>query len=167
MTDGTERRIQRPKDDETQKRFFSGKSHAHTVKNVIVIGYNDRQIKYLSKTVEGSKHDKKIVDEEKLEYPEKADLYQDAGFQGYQPDNVHVHQPTKKPPGGELTTEEKETNRFISSVRVAVEHVIAGIKRCRIVKDIYRNTKEDYDDLVIELTCGLHNLRTEHRRLIY
>lgn len=44
-----------------------------------------------------------------------------------------------------------------------VEHVIAGIKRCRIVKDVYRNTKEDYEDLVIEIACGLHNFRQSLR----
>ena len=58
-------------------------------------------------------------------------------------------------------------NRLIASVRVVVEHVIAGVKRCRIVKDIFRNTKEAYDDKVIELACGLHNFRSEHRLLCY
>lgn len=44
-----------------------------------------------------------------------------------------------------------------------VEHVIAGIKRCRIIKDVFRNTKEQYEDLVMELACGLHNFRTDCR----
>ncbi|MBK8752829.1 MAG: hypothetical protein IPL99_14860 [Candidatus Competibacteraceae bacterium] len=57
--DGTERRIQRPKDPDRQKRFFSGKEGEHTVKNVIVSGLLDQQVKYLSPTQEGRKHDKK------------------------------------------------------------------------------------------------------------
>ncbi|MBK8536284.1 MAG: hypothetical protein IPL59_14830 [Candidatus Competibacteraceae bacterium] len=51
--DGTERRIQRPKDPDRQKRFFSGKEGEHTVKNVIVSGLLDQQVKYLSPTQEG------------------------------------------------------------------------------------------------------------------
>ena len=41
--------------------------------------------------------------------------------------------------------------------------ILAGIKRCRIVKDVFRNTKEKYDDLVMEIACGLHNFRVYHR----
>jgi hypothetical protein len=44
-------------------------------------------------------------------------------------------------------------------VRIVVEHVISGIKRCRIVKDVYRNTKKHFEDLVMEIACGLHNFR--------
>jgi len=44
-----------------------------------------------------------------------------------------------------------------------IEHIISGIKRCRIVKDIFRNTKEKYDDLVMEIAGGLHNFRVHCR----
>ncbi len=165
--DGTERRRQRPKEDEAQKLFYSGKKKAHTVKNVIVVGVNDRQIKYLGSTHEGKKHDKKIVDEEEPKFPEGTPLYQDSGLQGYHPDGVIIFQPKKKPRHGELTTEEKEGNRLISSVRVVVEHVISGIKRCRILKDVFRNTKEKFDDLAMEIACGLHNFRSAHRLTAY
>ena len=46
-------------------------------------------------------------------------------------------------------------NGFISGVRVVVEHVIAGVKRCRIVKDVLRLTKQGISDLVMEIACGL------------
>jgi hypothetical protein len=58
----------------------------------------------------------------------------------------------------------KESNRKMSKVRVRVEHAISGIKRSRIVKDILRNTKDDFSDLVMVIACGLHNLRVEHRK---
>ena len=57
--DGTERRINRPHDNESQKKFYSGKKKAHTLKNIIIGGNNDTEIKYLSVTTEGKKHDKK------------------------------------------------------------------------------------------------------------
>jgi hypothetical protein len=114
-------------------------------------------VNYLSQTYEGKRHDKKIADEENPTYPEDIGVYQDTGFQGYAPDGVKTFQPQKKPKGKELTPEQKEHNRLISRIRIVIEHIIAGIKRCRIVKDIFRNTKEKYDDLVMEIACGLHN----------
>lgn len=165
--DGTERRIIRPADQDVQRFFYSGKAHCHTVKNNIIGGLNDRQIKGLSKTYEGKKSDKKICDEEKPDLPDKSNLYQDKGFQGHKVAGVHIHQPKKKPRGRALTDEEKKENRLISGIRVVVEHIIGGIKRCHIVKDVFRNTKADYDDTVMELACSLHNFRSYQRRTAY
>jgi len=161
--DGTERRRQRPKDQAKQKRFYSGKKKAHTVKNNLIVTMGKRKVVYLGCTWEGKKHDKKICDEEGHEFPEGSILYQDTGYQGYEPAGVNIRQPKKKPRGKELTMEEKEQNSLISSVRVIVEHVICGVKRCRIVKDVFRNTKDKFDDLVMEIACGLHNFRTAYR----
>ena len=52
---------------------------------------------------------------------------------------------------------------LISSARVIVENVIAGVKRCRIVKDVLRLTKAGIADLIMEIACGLHNLRVSCR----
>jgi hypothetical protein len=161
--DGTERRRQRPKDQEEQKRFYSGKKKAHTVKNNVIVTLGHRKVEYLGSTWEGKKHDKNICDEEGHEFPKGSTLYKDTGFQGYEPEGVDTRQPKKKPRGGELTTQEKEQNSLISKIRIIVEHVICGIKRCRIVKDVFRNTKDRFDDLVMEIACGLHNFRTAHR----
>ena len=57
-------------------------------------------------------------------------------------------------------------NRIFSSVRVGVEHVIAGVKRCRIVKDVLRLTTKAISDVVMEIACGLHNLRVSCRHLL-
>jgi hypothetical protein len=59
--------------------------------------------------------------------------------------------------------EDKFFNHLISSVRVVVENVIAGVKRCRIVKDVLRLTTEGVSDRVMEIACGLHNLRVCYR----
>ena len=55
-------------------------------------------------------------------------------------------------------------NHLISSARVVVENVIAGVKRCRIVKEVLRLTTDGISDLVMEIACGLHNLRVSCRR---
>ena len=119
---------------------------------------------YLSQTYEGKRHDKKIADDEAIVIPEGVILYKDTGFQGFEPEGVKTFQPLKKPRGKELTPEQKKENRLISSVRVVIEHIISGVKRCHIVKDLFRNTKDKYDDLVMEIACGLHNLRVSIRQ---
>lgn len=130
----------------------------HNVKNN-VLSLPDRRIIWLSKTYEGSVHDKKICDNRPLHLVSGINLWQDTGFQGHNPENVNVMMPTKKPKGKELSEDQKESNRSISSFRVLVEHAIGGAKRCRIVKDRFRCHKFGFDDLVMELACGLHNLR--------
>ena len=116
-------------------------------------------MRYLSETYPGRMHDKRICDLEELVFPPQMNLFQDTGFQGYQPPGVTLYQPKKKPKGQELTAAEKAENQIISSIRVLVEHVISGVKRCRIVKDIFRNTKAFFADQVMEIACGLYNFR--------
>jgi DDE superfamily endonuclease len=69
----------------------------------------------------------------------------------------------KKPRGKALSAADQFINSIVSSVRVVVEHVIAGVKRCRIVKDVLRLTQDGVSDLVMEIACGLHNLRVSCR----
>jgi len=164
MIDGTERRIQRPSDSQDQKKYYSGKKKTHTCKNNVIVDAFTREVKYLSQTCEGKKSDKNICDEEEYAFPTNSLLHKDKGFQGYEPEGVITFQPRKKPRGQELPLADRFLNRIMNSVRIIVEHVISGIKRCRIVKDIFRNTKADFDDLVMEIACGLHNLRTDCRQ---
>jgi hypothetical protein len=163
VIDGTERRTQRPSDDGRQTAHYSGKKKAHTLKNNLVVNRHSRTVAYLSPTVPGKTHDKALADQCGLIFPPGSVLFQDTGFQGYAPSGVLVMQPKKKPRGGELGVDEKFMNRLVSKTRVIVENVIAGVKRCRIIKDVFRNTRKGYDDTVIELACGLHNLRCTHR----
>jgi len=62
-----------------------------------------------------------------------------------------------------LSQSDRWLNSIISGTRITVENTIAGVKRCRIVKDVFRNTKDGFSDLVIEVACALHNLRVECR----
>jgi DDE superfamily endonuclease len=70
----------------------------------------------------------------------------------------------KKPPGRELTQAEKRANRKLARVRVRVEHAIAGVKRSRVAKEVFRNKKPGSSDVSIEVASGLHNLRVTHRK---
>lgn len=114
-------------------------------------------------TSNGSVHDKKLADNDKICYPPSV-LLQDTGFQGYLPENVIIEQPRKKPRKQDRPIEDIFFNRIISSTRVGIEHIISGIKRLRVVKDIFRNLMDGFSDLVMEIACGLHNLRIEMRQ---
>lgn len=164
MIDGTERRINRPQEKDDQKQYYSGKKKAHTVKNN-VMSVRRGKVVFLSDTYEGKKHDKAICDEEDYEFPPGSKLWQDTGFQGYQPKGVTTLQPKKKPRQQELSEAEKQRNREISSERVEIEHQIGGIKRCKIVVDKFRNRVAHYVDDVMETACGLHNFRLSYRQL--
>lgn len=130
------------------------------MKNNLIVDMEEHRVRYLSGTYAGRIHDKRICDEEDYTFPLGCVLFKDTGFQGFEPVHVATYQPKKKPRNQELSAEEKAENQLISSIRILVEHVIAGIKRCRIVHDVLRNTKAHFDDLVMEIACGLHNFRT-------
>ena len=123
-----------------------------------------QKVLYLSATYEGSVHDKKICDEEPFEFQKEIELLQDLGYQGHAPKNATIQMPIKSSKYRKLTEKEKNENKMKSSRRVVVEHAISGVKRCRIVKDIFRYRRYGYDDLVMELACGLHNLRVHCRK---
>ena len=105
--DATERPIQRPKDPQAQKDYYSGKKKQHTIKNNLVINA-DSKVVLLTPTFEGRIHDKRIADIVQYTLPSGSVLYQDSGFQGFSLPDVNVIQPKKKPKGRERTPDEKE-----------------------------------------------------------
>ena len=133
------------------------------MKNNRILAIEEHLVRYLSRTWAGRIHDKRMCDEEDYTFPPGCVLLKDTGFQGFEPANVSTYQPKKKPRKQELSAEDKAENQMISRIRILVEHVIGGVKRCHIVHDVFRNTKAQFDDLVMEIACGLHNFRTPLR----
>lgn len=159
--DGTERRIQRPKNKKRQNKLYSGKKKANTRKNVIVSDEKKR-ILFLSPTKSGRRHDKRIVDKSILKAPSDVGKWVDTGFQGMDKlyDNVIIPKKgTKKKP---LTLADKANNKVISSFRVVVEYAIAGIKRFRVLTDTLRNKIGMFDDMIMEVCSGLWNYHLRH-----
>lgn len=95
-----------------------------------MVNEESRRIEYLSATGEGKKHDKKLADESEITLPRGTRLIKDKEFEGDEVEGVSHSQPKKKPKGRELTALERSMNSVISSVRIVVEYVIAGLKRC-------------------------------------
>jgi len=106
-----------------------------------------------------------MADLEAIQYPAGAQLTKDLGFRGYEPSNVFTIQPKKQLRGKFLSATDLISNHLIAGARIVVEHVLAGVKRCRIVKEVFRNTRKGFSDLVMQVACGLHNLRTDFRYL--
>lgn len=160
FVDGTERRTQRPKSSKNEKRRYSGKKKAHTRKNIVVSDEHKRVL-MLSPTKNGQRHDKRLLD--KVGWlsgiPPNTTLWVDSGFQGIEHSlhkNVTIMRPKKRSKLKPLTSEQKEENRIISSLRIIVENAICGIKRFNTLNQIYRN-KNGQDDLFMMIASGLWN----------
>jgi hypothetical protein len=160
--DGTERRVEKPRNLKERSRLYSGKKKATTRKTVVV---NDgrRRILVVTPTKSGRRHDKVIADKNQLvqNMPQEVGIWTDSGFQGIQKQHGHVTMPTKATKHHPLSDEQKETNRIISSIRVVSEHAIGGMKRLRAAGDTYRNKLANLDDTFTLLAAGLWNFHLQ------
>lgn len=164
-TDGTERPTKRPKNLAKQKSQYSGKKKRHTKKNVLIASTKNSQILYLSKTRDGTVHDKRIIDEENLTcHDPTIEAATDSGFLGLKIGSLKIVMPKKNTKHRKLSESDKEQNRAISSIRIKAEHAICMAKRNRSVADIYRNFTPNFDDLLMSVACGLANFRLIHRQ---
>ena len=153
-----ERRVQRPKDPDEQKNYYSGKKKCHSVKNVLLVD-KKLEIHYLSPTHFGKVHDKRVADATPYPLPQGSVLLQDLGFLGFTLDGVDIEMPTKKPKGRALTDDQKAANQAKARRRVCIEHVNSSVKRLRMLKDVCRLLISEIRDIIIEIGCALHNFR--------
>ena len=169
LTDGTERPIQRPKDEGEQKEHYSGKRKRHTSKHVTITPPKTQRILAVSEEAPGTMHDKKILDEEKLSCTTELQVRADRGLQGLSIGNAEIIIPFKRKrkkkgePKDELTEQEKEANTLLSKTRISIEHSNAGFKRNRSVTDLLRTTRQGMSDSLALVAMGLHNLRVSLR----
>ncbi len=108
----------------------------HSVKNNI-LSLPDRRILFLSRTYNGSVHDKKICDDQPLTFPKGINLWQDTGFVGYYPEGVNIRMPSKKPKGKELSKEQKQKNREISRLGYLSNTLYAELSVAELSKNVY------------------------------
>lgn len=160
--DGTERRVEKPKNLKKRRKLYSGKKKTTTRKTLVV---NDKQKRILvvTPTKSGRRHDKRIVDKNQLmqNMPPDVTIWTDTGMQGIQKQHDHVVMPAKATKNHPLTAEQKEINRIISSIRVVSEHAIGGMKRLKAAGDVYRNKLPNLDDTFTLLAAGLWNFHLQ------
>lgn len=165
IVDGTERPIERPKDNNRQQKYYSGKKKRHTIKNQVVIHPKSKRILFVSKTVEGKMHDKTLLEETGilLKVPPKSCGLGDSGYEGVRKESSWLKfvTPLKKKPGGERTDMEKQVNKTLSSIRVKVEHVIGRLKVNRILSDKFRGNLS-FADMAFKNCACLYNFRLNY-----
>ena len=123
-----------------------------------MVASTNQYISFLSHTYSGTVQDMKIAKLEASQYPENIRVFKDLGYKSYSPKNAIAMEPIKKLPKKELTKLQKWYNQSIAQIRVSIEHAIAGIKRCRIIKERCRVLYTRRDRFLLAAT-GLHNLR--------
>lgn len=163
--DGTERRVERPKNGKRQRKTYSGKRKANTRKNMVLTDER-KKILLLSPTKSGRRHDKRLTDKISLveHIPPNVGIWADSGLQGIQHIHTNVCIPKRGSKKHPLSDEEKRENTVIASFRMRVEHAIGGIKRYRALSDVFRNKNGMLDDLFMEIGAGIWNFHLRYTR---
>ena len=125
-----------------------------------------KEILYLSPTYPGSIHDKTICIEEELVFEKEVSVFTDLGFQAFSSATARIIMPHKKKKLQPLSLHQKETNKWISRVRVRIEHVLASVKSYKIVSDVFRCRLYGKEDNVMLIACALHNLKLKSKFFI-
>lgn len=141
------------------QELYSGKRHASGV-NVHVVGDRAGRLIEVFGPVAGSTHDARSFAELGLSGalgpgPVAADL----GYLGC----AGVATPTRKPPGGALSTLERAANRAHNQARAAVERTIALLKQWRVLSTGYRGQLWAFP-AVIRTAVALEKFRTYKQR---
>ena len=117
------------------------------------------EILYLSPTYAGSVHDKSICDQEFLLFMKSIPVIVDLGFKGLTSEKAQIIIPHKHKRNQNLTDEQQVYNKWISRVRVKIEHIIASVKIFRKVKEKFRGRLFAREDIVMLVACSIHNLK--------
>jgi len=172
IVDATERPRQRPQHARKQKNYYSGKKHAHTLKNTIISDGN-KGITVVGPTSPGRCHDYTLLKREldpDQQGLESVSVSVDLGYQGIRnlyPNFHHIEIPHKKPKKSKhsnptLTAAQKKENRAMSRTRVAIEHLIGDLKSFQILANKFRNHANSMADQVILLIAGLANFKNNY-----
>jgi len=155
LVDVTECSIQRPKDNDIQREYYSGKKKKHTIKAQIIMNEKDKKI--ISVCFDkGSVHDFKIFKETTRGLPKSLAFLADSGYQGILDYFKNSMTPKKKSKNNPLNDQDKELNKLISSIRISVEHVNCQLKIFRILAERYRSRINTFY-LRFLLICSFYN----------
>ena len=123
--------------------YYSEKKR-HSMKAQIIYDLTAHKIVsfYISN---GKTHDCKMFKESGQRFRELIKGAADSAYQRILKVWHSVETPFKKPCGGELSDDEKAFNSLLGSVRIAIEHINAWLKRFRMIKDRYRGNIKDLE----------------------
>jgi hypothetical protein len=154
IVDSYEQVRERPRDNDEQKKYFSGKKSNHTFKTQMIILPDASDIVDVVAGEPGPKSDITLFREYRSEFDPKQRFKGDKAYIG----EDLITTPIKKPRNRKLTTEQKEQNKIFSSKRIFVEHRIRSVKIFRVVQEIFRLNPHKYEQVILTI-CGLVRLR--------
>jgi hypothetical protein len=162
IIDAKEQRLNKPRGEEAQKPYYSGKKKAHTVKTQVVV--NPRgQIESVSESVPGSTHDLTLLVQSGVldRLGEGEGGMMDKGYVGVEKhrEGVPLVLPYKKPRGGELNGEQRGHNREVARHRIVVEHTMAQLNRFTVLRQVFRGKQRERHGGVTRVVAKLVNQR--------
>lgn len=161
LIDATEQPVPRPKQKQAQKHYYSGKKKRHTCKTQVLT--DRKRVLHASRCVPGSLHDLVLLRFSGVlhQVPPGCRARVDKGYEGIEEEypQVGIEKPIKARRNHPLTEFGKAYNRMQSRLRIAVEHVLAGLEKFQILAGLYRGQRHRYDTC-FGVVCGLHNFRT-------
>ena len=152
LVDVTECGIQRPKNQEIQREYYSGKKKKHTIKIQIIMDEITKKIVGVAFD-KGSVHDFKLFKNSTTDLNKLIAFLADNGYQGIQELFSKSLTPKKKSKYNPLSDEDKEFNKLISNIRIAVEHVNCQLKIFRILSERYRSRIDTFNLRAILICC--------------
>jgi hypothetical protein len=138
IVDSAEQVIERPSDYETQKKYYSGKQKRHTFKNQVIVLPKGADIVDVVVGKPGPMSDIKICRQTLNKFAYQQAFSGDKAYIG----EPQITTPQKKPKNGQLTEEQKEENKALSSKRIFVEHLIRIVKIFKIAQERFRLHKK-------------------------
>jgi hypothetical protein len=154
IVDSWEQPRERPKENQVQKEYYSGKKKQHTFKGQVITLPSGKDLVDVEVGKQGKASDINMFREQQKKFNIEQKFTGDKGYQG----GLNIKTPQKKPRGKELTDLQKDANKEISSDRIYVEHVIRLIKIFRAAKERFRMKGNKYEEVILAI-CGLVRLR--------
>ena len=150
IVDSYEQPMQRPTDNEEQKKYYSGKKKTHTFKNQVIVMPNGKEIVDVVVGYTGATSDLKLWRERSEELGNNQKYRGDKAYVG----ETAINTPHKKPRNQEISLEHREENRLKAKQRIVVEHLIRLIKIYRVASERFRLKRENYEAVILTV-CGL------------
>lgn len=154
LVDSFEQDRERPSDNEAQRKYYSGKKKRHTYKSSVIGDSQGQEIVDIVAGKRGPESDITIFRKQQQKFIDEQAFLADKAYVGA----TNTETPHKKPQNQELTKEQKEENRELSSKRIFIEHLIRRIRIFAISRVRFPLRNRYYRETIL-IVCGLVRLR--------
>lgn len=144
VIDSFEQKVQRPRGEEAQKPYYSGKKKAHTMKSQVCIHEDTGEIVDISESVPGRTADITLLDQSGVlsRLPDGVGGIGDLGYMGIDKRHPLGFCPRKKPRGKDRPPEDVIYNSAFSRRRIPVEMTIGRMRRYQAITQPDRHHRQ-------------------------